>query len=82
MMDKDAKKNVRLGVYFQDKILLINKYIREETQTLYQRDTWFCVTIIKRGMKKISSGPQSSNGKAWSFQLRNKLEPVSTNMHK
>ncbi|CAC5378964.1 unnamed protein product [Mytilus coruscus] len=77
MKDKD----VRVGVHCHDRNLSINKYIREETETLNQNDTWHCVNAKKTAVKKISSGPQYSKGKTWSFQLSDKVEPVATHVH-
>ncbi|CAC5408340.1 unnamed protein product [Mytilus coruscus] len=74
-------KDVRVGVHCHDRNLSINKYTREETETLNQNDTWHCVKAMKTAMKKISSGPQYSKGKTWSFQLSDKVEPVATHVH-
>ncbi|CAC5410086.1 unnamed protein product [Mytilus coruscus] len=80
MKDKDVH-NVRVGVHCHDRNLSINKNIREETETLNQNDTWHCLKAMKTAMKKISSGPQYSKGKTWSFQLSDKVEPVATHVH-
>ena len=55
--------------------------MREETDAINQNDTWHCVKSVKSAMKKVSSGTSCTQNKTWSFQLHDKVEPVSTHVH-
>lgn len=75
------EENVDVSVHCHDRNLSINKYVREETLATNQNDVWHCVKSVKTALKKVSSGPKYSEGKTWSFQLSDKVEPVSTHIH-
>ncbi|CAC5384549.1 unnamed protein product [Mytilus coruscus] len=70
-----------VGVHCHDRNLSINKYIREETDAINQNDTWHCVKAVKTALKKVAAGTAKSERKTWSFQLSDKVEPVSTHIH-
>ncbi|CAC5421220.1 unnamed protein product [Mytilus coruscus] len=53
----------------------------ENTEAINQNDVWHCVKSVKSALKKVSTGSKSSEGKTWSFQLSDKVEPVATHMH-
>ena len=74
-------KDVTVNVHCHDRNLSINKFIRENTEATNQNDTWHCVKSVKTALKKISSGTKCTEGKSWSFQLSDKVEPVSTHIH-
>ncbi len=75
------EEEVSVGVHCHDRNLSINKYVREETNATNQNDVWHCVKSVKTALKKVSSGPKYQEGKTWSFQLSDKVEPVSTHIH-
>jgi hypothetical protein len=75
------EKRVGVGVHSHDRNLSINKYVREETDAINQNNTWHCVKLVKTALKNVASGTASSERKAWSFQLSDKVEPVSTHIH-
>lgn len=74
-------QEVNIGVHAHDRNLSINKFIREECDSESQNDTWHAVKSMKAALKKISSGPAYLNGKTWSSQLDDKVEPISTHFH-
>ncbi|CAC5410013.1 unnamed protein product [Mytilus coruscus] len=75
------ENDVTVNVHCHDRNLSINKYIRENTEAINQNDVWHCVKSVKSALKKVSTGSKSSEGKTWSFQLSDKVEPVATHMH-
>ncbi|CAG2203831.1 unnamed protein product [Mytilus edulis] len=75
------ENDVTVNVHCHDRNLSINKYVRENTEAINQNDVWHCVKSVKSALKKVSTGSKSSEGKTWSFQLSDKLEPVATHMH-
>ncbi|CAC5390215.1 unnamed protein product [Mytilus coruscus] len=77
--DVASQRHERIGT---DRVnLSINKYIREETDAINQNDTWHCVKAVKTALKKVAAGTAKSERKTWSFQLNDKVEPVSTHIH-
>lgn len=74
-------QNVTAGVHAHDRNLSINKFIREECDSESQNDTWHAVKSVKAALKKISCGPAYMEGKTWSNQLDDKVEPVATHFH-
>lgn len=74
-------QEVNIGVHAHDRNLSINKFIREECDSESQNDTWHAVKSMKAALKKISSGPAYLDGKTWSSQLDDKVEPISTHFH-
>ncbi|CAC5383448.1 unnamed protein product [Mytilus coruscus] len=75
------ENDVTVNVHCHDRNLSINKYVRENTEAINQNDVWHCVKSVKSALKKVSTGSKSSEGKTWSFQLSDKVEPVATHMH-
>lgn len=75
------EKEVKVNVHCHDRNLSINKFVRELTEAQNQNDTWHCVKSVKAALKKVSSGTKSSEGKTWSFQLSDKVEPVATHIY-
>lgn len=75
------EKDVKVNVHCHDRNLSINKFVREQTEAQNQNDTWHCVKAVKTALKNVSSGSKSSEGKTWSFQLSDKVEPVSTHIY-
>ena len=75
------EKGVAVGVHCHDRNLSINKYVREETDAINQNDTWHCVKSVKTALKEVASVTASSERKTCSFQLSDKVEPVSTHIH-
>ncbi|CAC5358969.1 unnamed protein product [Mytilus coruscus] len=60
----------------------VNKPIcKGNTEAINQNDVWHCVKSVKSALKKVSTGSKSSEGKTWSLQLSDKVEPVATHMH-
>ena len=74
-------QNVAVGIHTHDRNLSINKYIREECESVNQNDTWHAIKSVKSSLKKISTGPAYLEGKTWSCQLDDKVEPVCTHFH-
>lgn len=74
-------QEVNIGVHAHDRNLSINKFIREECDSESQNDTWHAVKSMKAALKKNSSGPAYLDGKTWSSQLDDKVEPISTHFH-
>ncbi|KAK3098813.1 hypothetical protein FSP39_023330 [Pinctada imbricata] len=70
-----------IGIHTHDRNLLINKYIRENSDATNQNDTWHCVKSLKGALKKATNGPKHLEGETWSFQLGDKAEPVPTHVH-
>lgn len=56
-------------------------FIREECDSGNLNDTWHAVKSMKAALKKNSSGPAYLDGKTWSSQLDDKVEPISTHFH-
>lgn len=74
-------QNVTVGIHAHDRNLSINKFIREECDSESQNDTWHAVKSVKAALKKISCWPAYMEGKTWSNQLDDKVEPVATHFH-
>lgn len=74
-------KDMLVNVHCHDRNLSINKYVREGTEAINQNDVWHCVKSVKTALKKVSTGTKSSEGKTWSMQLSDKLEPVATHIY-
>lgn len=75
-----SQQDVTVGVHTHDRNLSINKYIREECDSENQNDTWHSAKSFKNALKKITAGTMASEGKTWSFQLNDKVQPVSTHV--
>ena len=75
------KQSVAVRVHVHDRNLSINKFIREECDSESHDDTWHAVKSVKAALKKISCGSVYFEGKTWSSQLNDKVEPVATNFH-
>ncbi|KAK3091924.1 hypothetical protein FSP39_023755 [Pinctada imbricata] len=79
---EDLQSNdVSVGVHVHDRNLSINKFIRDETDATNQNDTWHCIKSLKVRLQKAASGPAYLEGKTWSFQLSDKVEPIATHIH-
>ncbi|KAK3083302.1 hypothetical protein FSP39_018873 [Pinctada imbricata] len=77
---EDLQSNdVSVGVH--DRNLSVNKFIRDETDATNQNDTWHCIKSLKVRLQKAASGPAYLEGKTWSFQLSDKVEPIATHIH-
>ena len=74
-------QSVAGGVHAHDRNLSINNFIREECTSESQNDTWHAVKSVKAALKKISCGSVNLEGKTWSSQLDDKVEPVATHFH-
>ena len=74
-------QSVAVGVHAHDRNLSINKFIREECDSESQNDTWHAVKSVKAALKKISCGSVYLEGKTWSRQLDDKVEPIATHFH-
>ena len=75
------EKDVEVNVHCHDRNLSINKYVRDSTEAVNQNDTWHCVKSVKSALRNVSTGTKSSEGKTWSFQLSDKVEPVATHIY-
>ena len=71
-------QNLAVGIHTHDRKLSINKYICEECESVNQNDTWHAIKSVKSSLTKISTGPAYLEGKTWSYQLDDKVEPVCT----
>ena len=74
-------QSVAVGAHAHDRNLSINKFMREEYDSESQNDTWHAVKAIKAALKTISCGSVYLEGKTWSSQLDDKVEPVATHFH-
>ncbi|CAG2239511.1 unnamed protein product [Mytilus edulis] len=78
-MDPISQRHERLGT---EKIF---NYLHENDVTVnvhcHDRNLSINKYSVKSALKKVSTGSKSSEGKTWSFQLSDKLEPVATHMH-
>ena len=46
-----------------------------------QTDSWHGVKTVKKAIRKVCSGDKYKEGKIWSEQLVDKVEPVATHFH-
>ena len=70
-------QNVSVRRHGHDRNASVNKFIREKrTATTNQNDAWHVSVSIEKEMKKISSGAKCREGKTWSVQLSDKVQPV------
>ena len=73
-----------VNIHVHDRNMSINKWIRENTNSTNQNDTWHGVKSLKIGLngpKGICSGPRYKHGKTWHKELHDKLEPLCTHAH-
>ena len=74
-------KDVSINVHTHDRNMTINKFVKTRGYTVNQNDSWHGVKTVKKAMKTVSSGAKYKEGKTWSEQLVDKVEPVATHFH-
>jgi len=75
------EQNVSINVHTHDRNLSINKLVRETGFTGNQNDIWHAVKSLKKNLTNISKGPKAMEGKTWSEEIYDKVEPVATHFH-
>ena len=70
-----------INVHTHDRNMSINKMMKDKGDVTNQNDSWHGVKSVKKAFKAISSGPKDKEGKTWSEQLYDKMEPVATHFH-
>ena len=80
MYDDLDSKNISVNIHTHDRNMSINKFVREREHgfTRNQNDLWHGIKSVKKTLTNISSGPRYMEGKTWSEELVDKVEPVAT----
>ena len=80
--DLDSK-NISVNIHTHDRNMAINKFVREREHgfTRNQNDLWHGIKSVKKTLTNISSGPRYMEGKTWSEELVDKVEPVATHFY-
>lgn len=74
-------KGVHVRRHGHDRNASVNKFVREQRKsTVNQNDTWHVSVSVEKELKKISSGAKCREGKTWSVQLADKVQPVKTHI--
>lgn len=73
-------RDISVNVHTHDRNMAINKCVREREHgfTCNQNDLWHG---IKKALTNISSGPRYKEGKTWSEELVDKVEPIATHFY-
>jgi len=74
-------QGVSVKVHTHDRNASINKMVKDHPFTINQNDTWHGVKSVKYALGNVSSGPRYKEGKTWSEELKDKVEPVATHFH-
>ena len=82
LYDNFDAQNVTVRRHAHDRNASVNKFVREKrSATTNQNDTWHVSVSIEKEMKKVSAGAKCREGKTWSVQLADKVQPIKTHVN-
>jgi hypothetical protein len=61
--------SIDVNVHVHHRNLAINKIVKDRPTTQNQNDTWHSIKSVKSALKKVTTGPQYTEGHTWSRQL-------------
>jgi len=73
-------QNISIDVHTHDRNLSINKYVRETGYTKPKR-CLACHKVTKQNLTNISKETHAMEGKTWSEEILDKVEPIATHFH-
>ena len=79
--DYFESQDISIKTHTHDRNMAINKLVKDHPFTQNQNDTWHGVKSMKESLSSIASGPRYKEGKTWSEQLKDKVEPTATHFH-
>ena len=70
-----------MNAHAHDRNLSVNKYIRENDDSINQNDTRHAGKQVEKMLSQIAKGPMHQHGSTWHSELSDKVASIRTHIH-